>query len=61
MGVSAFGEDRDGEILVVGKLDGVLRRFIAAGSELDPGLPRMLAETGLFTDAVNLAPAPGMV
>ena len=50
VGVAAFGEDRNGEILLVGKLDGVLRRFVAAGSELDPGLPRSLADTGLFAD-----------
>ena len=60
-GVAAFGEDRNGEILLVGKLDGILRRFVAAGSELDPDLPRSLADTGLFADVANLVPAPGLV
>jgi hypothetical protein len=45
----------------VSKLDGVLRRFVAAGSELDPGLPRSLANTGLFADVPNLVPAAGLV
>ena len=61
LGVAAFGEDRNGEIVVVSKLDGVLRRFVAAGSELDPALPRALADTGLFADAANLVPARGVV
>jgi uncharacterized repeat protein (TIGR03806 family) len=61
VGVAAFGEDRDGEILLVGKLDGVLRRLVAAGSELDPGVPRNLADTGLFADVPNLVPAAGLV
>jgi len=61
MGVAAFGEDRNGEIFVVGKLDGVVRRFIAAGSALDPAVPQSLSEAGLFADVANLVPARGMI
>jgi glucose/arabinose dehydrogenase len=61
MGVSAFAEDRSGELLLVGRLDGKLWRVIAAGSVLDPAVPQTLADTGLFTDFTTLEPAPGVI
>jgi uncharacterized repeat protein (TIGR03806 family) len=60
-GVVGFGEDRDGDLLVVGRDDGKLHRFVSAGSELDPGVPQSLGATGLFTSVVNLTPAPGVI
>jgi len=59
-GVRSLGEDRDGDLLAV-DADGKLRRFVAAGSELDPGVPQTLSATGLFADIATLEPAPGMI
>ncbi|HTO53849.1 MAG TPA: PQQ-dependent sugar dehydrogenase [Myxococcota bacterium] len=60
-GVSAFFEDRSGELYLVGRSDGTLWRLIAAGSELDPNVPQTLADTGLFSDPNALVPAPGVL
>ncbi len=60
-GVRSLGEDRDGDLLAVGGADGKLRRFVAAGSELDPGVPQTLSATGFFANIASLEPAPGMI
>jgi uncharacterized repeat protein (TIGR03806 family) len=60
-GLESLGEDRDGDLLAVSRLDGKIYRFVAAGSELDPNVPQSLAATGLFADAAALEPAPGVV
>ncbi|HKC52834.1 MAG TPA: PQQ-dependent sugar dehydrogenase, partial [Myxococcota bacterium] len=59
-GVRSLGEDRNGDLIAVAG-DGTLRRFIAAGSELDPGVPQTLSATGLFASIASLEPAPGMI
>ncbi|MFI5316883.1 MAG: PQQ-dependent sugar dehydrogenase, partial [Myxococcota bacterium] len=59
--VSALGEDRAGELLVVSRSDGALRRFVPAGSELDPNVPESLSGTGLFADVPSLEPAAGLI
>jgi uncharacterized repeat protein (TIGR03806 family) len=56
---SAFGEDADGELLVVSH-DGPLWR-LAASNPGGAAFPRTLSATGLFTDLASLTPAPGLV
>jgi uncharacterized repeat protein (TIGR03806 family) len=60
-GVISIAEDRAGDLLLVDRNDGSLRRVVAAGSELDPSVPQTLAATGLFANAVTLQPAPGVI
>jgi len=59
-GVTAFVQNRAGELLVLSRSDGQIHKFVPAGSELDPGVPQLLSDTGLFSDATALAPAPGL-
>ena len=60
-GVTAFLQDREGGLIVLGGGDGKVYRLVAAGSELDPAVPQTLAATGLFADVASLEPAPGLV
>jgi uncharacterized repeat protein (TIGR03806 family) len=58
---SSFGEDQNGEIYVLGLFDGRVYRI-----EHTPGggpgeFPALLSQTGLFSNAASLTPAPGMV
>jgi uncharacterized repeat protein (TIGR03806 family) len=60
-GVISFGQDRAGDLLVVNRNDGKLRRMVSAGSELDPRVPQTLSATGLFADVPSFQPAPGLI
>lgn len=55
---TAFGEDGNGEVLVVSR-DGILAAIVARGT--GASLPSRLSETGLFTDLATLTPAAGLV
>jgi uncharacterized repeat protein (TIGR03806 family) len=59
--LSSFGEDRDGELYVLGLFDGRVYRIEhnAAGSSGE--FPALLSQTGLFSDVGSLTPAPGLV
>lgn len=57
----SFGEDREGELLIVDYTGG-LYRFIPSGAGLaNLAFPRKLSDTGAFTNLAMLAPAPGVV
>jgi uncharacterized repeat protein (TIGR03806 family) len=63
-GISSFGEDADGELLVCvlgdsGQDDGTLHRLAKAAPGESP-LPRWLSETGLFKELAKLTPQPGV-
>ncbi len=59
-GIVGFGHDpSNGDILMADINSGRIRRLVA--QDLNDGFPRTLAETGLFTDAVALTPAAGLV
>ncbi|MEZ4330665.1 MAG: PQQ-dependent sugar dehydrogenase [Myxococcota bacterium] len=61
-GISSFGEDATGEIFAVSSFTGAIYRLVRNGSGGSPGdFPATLSATGLFTDVVTLAPAPGLI
>ena len=61
-GVSSFGEDRSGEMLVCGHGSGRLYRLSPASPGGQPVFPALLSETGIFADPVGtLTPEAGLV
>ena len=59
--IVAFGEDADGEPIIVDHQGGGLWRIVHNDSGLDPAqFPRKLSQTGLFTDTAKQLPAPGV-
>jgi len=58
-GPSSFGEDKDGELLVVTRFQGIYRLVDAGGGTGD--IPEQLSETGLFDDLASLTPASGLI
>jgi len=59
-GPSSFGEDVDGELLVVTRFQGIYR-LVSAGGGGGGAIPERLSETGLFEDLATLRPASGLV
>jgi glucose/arabinose dehydrogenase len=60
-GLSTFGIDpRDGEILMASLITGRIRKLVFRDPEQSP-FPRLLSQTGLFTDTKNLQPTAGVV
>ncbi|HEY2584541.1 MAG TPA: PQQ-dependent sugar dehydrogenase [Tepidisphaeraceae bacterium] len=60
--IVAFGEDADGEPIIVDHQGGGLWRIVRNQSTYDPAkFPRKLSETGLFADVKAQAPAPGVI
>jgi uncharacterized repeat protein (TIGR03806 family) len=57
-----FGEDNDGELLLLDYMGGQVHRLVP---NLDKGnaesFPRKLSQTGLFTSTKDLKPAPGLI
>ncbi len=61
-GISSFGEDRDGELLVVRLSNGRLYRLREGDEAGGIAFPATLSQTGLFQAPVSdLTPAPGLV
>ena len=60
--ISAFGEDRDGEIYVVSYRAGTIYRIDRKGTG-NPGgkIPTKLSLTGLFSNTAKLSPNPGLI
>ncbi len=59
-GIVGFGHDpSNGDVLIADINNGKIRRIVA--QDLNDGFPQTLAETGLFSDAAALTPAPGLV
>jgi uncharacterized repeat protein (TIGR03806 family) len=58
---SSFGEDRAGEILVCGHLDGRVRRLVENDEVPTLPFPQRLSETGIFEDVATLEPAAGIL
>jgi putative heme-binding domain-containing protein len=59
--VVSFGEDRDGELIIV-DFTGTLQRLVPNPAAGQPStFPRRLSETGLFASLAGPAPAPGVV
>jgi len=59
--IASFGEDAAGELYAC-SFDGSIYRFEEAQDAGEPPpFPTKLSETGLFTDVVNLVPAPGVI
>lgn len=60
--IVAFGEDADGEPIIVDHQGGGLWRIVRNQSSYDPAkFPRKLSETGLFADMKAQTPAPGVI
>jgi glucose/arabinose dehydrogenase len=59
--VSSFGEDDAGELYFLDYGAGRVRRLVRAGAGGPSTFPRLLSETGFFTDVASLTPAPGML
>lgn len=55
----SFGELADGELLVIGRPPLGLSRLVP--TERGGETPRLLSETGLFSDVATLTPAPGVL
>jgi uncharacterized repeat protein (TIGR03806 family) len=65
LGVSTLGEDTDGELFIciikeLAQDSGEIHRLRRAVTSPAEPLPRLLSETGLFTDLKTLEPAPGL-
>ncbi len=60
--IIAFGEDNDGELVLMDYDDGTIHRLVANDS---PGpsheFPRKLSDTGLFASVAEHTPAPGVI
>ena len=64
-GLASFGEDADGELLIVilgdaGRNDGTIYRLEHDPHGRNSALPERLSETGIFSDLSTLTPAPGV-
>src|SRR5690606_26737271 len=64
-GLSSFGEDADGELLIVilgdaGRNDGSIYRLKHDPNGRSTALPERLSETGIFSDLSTLTPASGV-
>ena len=60
--IIGFGEDRDGELLVLGYEEGGVYRIVKNDAATGAAaFPRRLSETGLFASVESQAPAPGVV
>lgn len=64
-GLSSFGEDADGELLIVilgdaGRNDGSIYRLEHDPNGRSTALPERLSETGIFSDLSTLTPASGV-
>ncbi len=55
---TSFGEDNDGELLIVTRNAGLARLIASSGGS---SVPTLLSDTGLFTDLANLTPAAGFI
>lgn len=61
LSIVGFGEDVDGEMLIV-DYNGGFYQLAASPPEKDsPPFPRLLSETGLFADTAAQEPAPGVL
>ncbi len=63
--IAGFGQDAEGEVYVLGLLNGTIYRFEEVGDS-SPGeqpapFPQTLAETGCFTDLATMEPAAGVL
>lgn len=58
---ASFGEDRDGELLILDYNGGIYRFAASSAPPANLAFPRRLSETGIFTNLTTLAPAPGVV
>lgn len=58
---ASFGEDRDGELLIVDYNGGIYSFAPNRASPANLAFPRRLSETGIFTNLATLASAPGVV
>ena len=60
--IVAFGEDTSGELLLLHFDEGTIYGLERNESVGEPSaFPRLLSETGLFTDVVNQLPSPGVI
>ena len=55
---TSFGENRDGEVLVVSRYGGIFK-FVENASTIE--FPETLSETGVFEDLASLTPASGLI
>ena len=62
IGISSFGEDREGEIYAVSSFTGRIYRLVRNGSSgSGPAFPNLLSATGFFSNVATLTPATGMI
>jgi putative heme-binding domain-containing protein len=60
--IIAFGEDNDGELLLMDYDDGTIHRLVPNESDGPrPEFPRTLSDTGLFASVADHTPAPGVI
>jgi putative heme-binding domain-containing protein len=58
----AFGEDPDGELLLLDYDDGTIHELVRNDvRSTNETFPRQLSETGIFTDVTELTPSPGVL
>src|SRR5262249_6397397 len=63
---TTFGVDNDGEISLCEAMTGGVWKLARAGTPAAPitddrPIPRLLSQTGVFTDTATLTPAPGLI
>ncbi len=61
VGISCFGEDRDGEVYFTSYDGKVYTLAPSSGEKSKAGFPRRLSDTGLFTDTHALTPHPALI
>jgi len=59
--ISSFGEDDAGELYFLDYGAGRVRQLVRADVGGGSSYPRLLSETGFFSDVASLEPAPGML
>jgi uncharacterized repeat protein (TIGR03806 family) len=59
VGVVTFGQDRDGEVYIAGT-DAQVYRLVPAGAPVGEP-PLLISQTGVFTSAKDMTPAPGVI
>jgi len=61
IGISSFGEDRNGEIFAVSSSNGSIYRLARNGGGGTSSFPALLSQTGLFSNTASLTPATGLI
>ncbi len=59
--ISAFGEDRDGELYIISIGGGAIYKFSGGTPPASQPFPQKLSETGVFSNLSNLTPSQGII